>query len=833
LIATSFTGFLKIDMGYTNFPVQLTSFVGREREIDDVKRLLFSSHLVTLTGTGGSGKTRLAIQIASTVSEAFADGVHLVDLVPLHEPALVPQLVSQTLGMRPVVDQPLMDSLLYFVRPKQLLLILDNCEHLMEACAQLTQELLSQSHELRILATSREPLSITGEMIYPVSGLAWPADRADLEGNPQDLMRYDAVRLFVERARAISPDFNLTSENAPPTVEICRRLDGLPLALELASARVNVLSIEEIQGRLNDRFSLLISTQQRGLEHRHRTLRASIDWSYSLLPEDEQILLRRLAVFLSGFTLDMAEGVCCGGVRGERQTLDQISSLVSKSLLMADTLGRTQARYRLLETIREYAREKLEEVGETPDLRDRHLDLFLAHAEEAEPKLNDAYQQLWLNWLENEHDNIRAALAWALESGAIEKGLRIASAIVRFWEIRGYVQEGLSWFERLLRQADGTVSPVVRSNAFSRAAFLAMFLDDAATTIAYGKEAVAAAESAGEEGKQVLIIALGAFSSGARVSQDFQTAYKTGERMIKVLRESSGQPFVLGMTLITMGSIAIELGHYDVSQGFLDEGLTLAQADGDPFRMAMTLNILGDLARCQQMYGEALVYYERSAAALREINAQRDLASVLCNLGFACLHLGSIERAHALFRESMEIQQTQQNIPGIAECLLGFAAIATRKDMPTAGARLLSASMAATGKRVTVATVWRATHMEYEQALELAQAGLSESSLQEEQAIGQVMSIEQAIHFALSLPDKAQPTPSIEKAVDLLTSRELEVAGLIGQGKSNGEIAEELFLSKRTVETHASHILSKLGLSSRAQIMRWVLEHGLTKNSSG
>ena len=302
--------------------------------------------------------------------------------------------------------------------------------------------------------------------------------------------------------------------------------------------------------------------------------------------------------------------------------------------------------------------------------------------------------------------------------------------------------------------------------------------------------------------------------------------------MIKLLRESPGQPFVLCMTLVTMGSVAIELGYYDAGQEFLDEGLALAQADSDPFRTGMAWNILGDLARCELKYSEALVYYERSIALFREINAQRDLASVLCNLGFTCLHLGSIERAQVLFRESMGIQQTQQNIPGVAECLLGFAAIATRQNMPAAGARLLGASIAAAGKRVTVATAWRATRMEYEQTLELARVGLTESGFEEEQAIGQAMSMEQAIHFALSLQDMARPTPSIGKEIGRLTSRELEVTGLIGQGKSNSEIAEELFLSKRTVETHASHILSKLGLSSRAQIMRWALDHGLTKDSA-
>jgi predicted ATPase len=477
-------------MGFTNIPVQLTSFIGRTREIADVKRQLFNSHLVTLTGAGGSGKTRLAIQIANSVSDIFPDGVWLADLVPLREPALVPQLVAQTLSLRPAADQPLLETLLRFLQPKRLLLILDNCEHLSEACAQLAQELLSQAPALRILATSRESLAIAGETVYSVSGLAWPTDNAVLEAKPQDLLQYDAVRLFVERARSISPDFILTSENALATVEICRRLDGLPLALELASARANVLTIQEIVTRLNNRYGLLTSTQRRGIEPRHHNLRAAIDWSYTLLPMDEQILLRRLAVFEAGCTLDTVEAICTGDGIAAGHSLDRISSLVSKSLVVADTMGGAQARYRLLETIHEYALEKLEEAGETALLRHRHLELFLARAEEAAPKLGEAYQQLWLNWLEGEHDNLRTALSWSLESGRIEEGLRIDTALSRFWEIRGLVQEGLAWFERLLAQADEEISLVVRVNALVFASFLAMFLGNAPATMAFGREAV-------------------------------------------------------------------------------------------------------------------------------------------------------------------------------------------------------------------------------------------------------------------------------------------------------------------------------------------------------
>ncbi len=717
--------------------------------------------------------------------------------------------------------------MLRFVRQKQLLLILDNCEHLREACAQLAHELLSQSPELRILATSREPLAIAGETIYPVSGLAWPSVKAKLKDTPQDLMQYDAVRLFVERARAISPNFNLTTENAWSTVEICRRLDGLPLALELASARVNVLTVQEIAARLNDRFALLISGQRRGLEPRHHTLRGAIDWSYTLLPVDEQVLLRRLAVFDAGCTLDTAEAVCSGEGIAAEHTLNQISSLVSKSLVLADTIGRAQARYRLLETIREYALEKLDGAGETARLRDRHLDLFLARAEEAAPKLNDAYQQLWLNWLEGEHDNLRAALAWSLESGRIEAGLRIAISISRFWEIRGYVPEGLVWFERLLAQADEGVSQVVRANALVYASFFAMFLGNASVATAYGREASALAEAAGDEGNPILILALSSLASGARMTGDYQTSFTTGERAIQLLRASPGPRFYLGMSLLAQGDVAMELGYYDTSRTLLVESLAIAREAGDAFRIAHAFNSLGDLARCEGNYAEARTAYENSVALLRDLAAQHDLASILRNLGRACLLLGDVERAGALFRESLAAHLAEQNTSGMTECLIGLASAAVVRGLPAAGARLLAAAVALRGQRA--ASVWPAKRMEIEPYLELARAGLTEAEFQAEQATGRAMTLEQAVDYAQNLPLKPETVLASIETPDGLTGRECEVAALIGQGKTNGEIANELVLSKRTVESHVSKILSKLGLTNRGQIMRWAIDHGLTQ----
>lgn len=827
-------------MGLSNFPVQLTSFIGREREIADVKCLLFSSHLVTLTGAGGSGKTRLALQIADSVSDNYADGVWLVDLVPLREPGLVPLLIVEALGLRPPADQPLMETLLNFVRSKKLLLILDNCEHHIEDCAQLAQELLSQAPKLRILATSNVALAIAGEIIYPVPGLEWPVlggevvrdgkNRLDF----QKLMGYDAVRLFVERARAISPKFELTLENTWSIIEICRRLDGLPLALELASAWVHVLTVQEIVTRLNDRFALLISAQRTGIEPRHQTLRAAIDWSYALLPTDEQILLRRMAVFEAGCTLDTVKAICTGGGIAAGSSLERISSLVGKSLVVADTIGRAQARYRLLETIREYALGKLDEAGETRGLRDRHLDLFLARAEEAAPKLGEAYQQLWLNWLESEHDNLRSAMAWSLENGHIDAGLRIASALVRFWEIRGFVLEGLGWFERLFAQTDEGISPVVRVNALVFASFLAMFLGNGPATMAYGRKAVEVAEEINDKDNPALTFALAGLASGAKAMGDYQTAFTIGEQAVQRLRVSPESSFNFGMALLSQGENAIQLGSYDTARERLDESLVLARKDGDAFRIAHTFNALGDLMRLEQNYIEAARAYESGVTLLGELGAQHDLASILSNLGYTCLHLGYLERARSLFGESMSIHQAQQNKPGMAECLIGCAATAVMGGLPAVGARLLAAA-AAISQQPSV-SVWKATRMEYEQYLDLARTRLSEAEFKAEQSVGSVLSLEHAVDYAQNYALKPVTVPVIAHSptgtTDGLSKREREVAALIGQGKTNGEIATELFLSKRTVETHVSKILSKLDFTSRAQIMRWAIDHGLIQTLS-
>jgi len=829
-------------MASSNLPVQLTSFIGRQDDLRAIEQMLSKSRLVTLIGPGGSGKTRLALQVVSQISGNYADGAWLVELASLHEAGLVPQFVAQALGLPPAPDLPLLESLQNFTSPRQMLLILDNCEHLADACAELILQLLPQSPNLHILATSREALAVAGETIYPVSGLAYPtvSKEARQDGqnciDPQELMDFDALNLLVERGRAISPQFGITPENASAIVQVCSRLDGMPLALELASARLNVLTIQEIASRLNDQFTLLTADARRGVDPRHHTLRATIDWSYDLLKPGEQALLRRMAVFTAGCTLDLLEAFYTVELLPGESTINLISSLVNKSLVVAETTGRAQIRYRLLETIRQYLLEKLDQSGEGQIWRDRHLDLFLTRAEEAMPKLGGTYQQLWLNWLDDEHDNLRAALAWALESKKggmqeitrLESGLRIASALMLYWGMRGGYQEGLDWFKRLLARTDNKISLDVRVNAIVFASFLAMFLGDGQLSLKYGRKAVALAEAAGSEGKPIMTMALAGLATGEKTVGNYPAAFATGERVLQLLRES-GPRLHLGMSLLSQGEIALCMGNHAIARERWSESLAESQKDQDTYRIAHSLNYLGDLARMQQDYSEAASKYKESEALLRELNTENDLASVLSNLGFAFLHLGEIEPAQAKFHESMAVYQEVQNQRGMIDDLVGLAAAAIQAGLPAAGARLLAAAEAISG--LPASSTWPATQMEFKRYLDLARAKLTDSDFQAEQAAGRLMSLEQAVRYAQQL--QLQPAPEQQAGAkgDGLTAREREVAVLVVQGKTNRAIAEHLVLSKRTVEKHIANILSKLGLTSRSQIVRWAIEQGLTKAS--
>jgi predicted ATPase/DNA-binding CsgD family transcriptional regulator len=799
-------------------PSDLTSFVGRQNEISDIIRLIQTSRLVTLTGTAGCGKTRLAKRAAAEVKQEYSDGVYWVELVSLVQPDHVLQSVGRILQVGEQPGQSWTEALVDVLQSKQLLIVLDNCEHLLTTCRQLSEALLL-APGVKILTTSREALGAPGEMRYPVHPLALPPD-----GFPAlQAHLFDAVRLFIERARAILPDFNLTKENADAVAHICRKLDGIPLAIELASARVNVLAVEQIAAWLDDQFDFPEPSTNVIPSH-HRSLRAAINWSYELLTPPEQALFLRLSVFAGGCSLSAMETVCSGDGVERDHMLELLSSLVDKSLVVAQTLQGSEARYHLLETIRQYAKEKLILARDWSVLRDRHLNYFLLITGEAHPNLGGQDQHVWLNWLDGEYDNIRAALKWSLESSQTESGLRIANAIYPFWTIRDYVEEGLKWMEQLLAQVDKTISPVVHANALAYATYLAGFRGNIPEQIRYSRAARAIAGAVGDDDKPALVWALSAEAYGARAAGDYQTEFEINKRIIQLHREIDNR-YLLGIVLSTSSFTAMSLGEYEEARSMLDEALLILGEVGNPYRIAMALNFSGDLARCERNYSQAQAPYEESIALLRDLDAPRDLASALQNLGHTYLHLEEAERAYDLFNQSIEIQIVQRNTPGIAECLIGFAALAIRNSLHGIGVRLLAAAVNIGGSRVSSA--WAATRIEYEYYLALAQAGLTGKEFQMEESFGRSLSVEHAIEHARNLPSRVAAAKNTRKKTHGLTLREREVVSMIGQGKSNGEIAAELMVSKRTIETHIANIRSKLGFTKRAQIVRWAIESGL------
>jgi len=803
-------------------PIPLTSFIGRERELVEVTdSLAAGTRLLTLIGAGGCGKTRIALRVAAELSDQYSDGVYWVELARLVDSTLVPQAIAKVLNVVEQPGNPLMDTLLNLLGDRQILLVLDNCEHLLGACAQLVEAFVDRPN-IKVLATSREPLGVIGETLYPVLPLALPVAHLSIN----EIKRVESVQLFVERARSILPTFGLTLDNAEIVSTICRDLDGIPLAIELASARVSVLNVKQIQERLDHRLDLLISTAR--ADERHRTLRAAIDWSYDLLSLSEGLLLQRLALFTAGFALSTAESACAWGEIQREDVLDLLSSLVSKTLVVAETLQGSEARYRLLETIRQYAQEKLRASGEWISTHDHYLACWLRLIEEVAPKLREQYQQLWFDWLETENDNIRAALAWALEQQRIEVGMRIGTALYPFWQTRAYAREGYTWYERFLHQTDDSVPLAVHVNALTWSSVMASFLGDAVAATARGQEAVALCEAAGEEGKPLLAVALIGVASGATAAGDYQTAYTIGKRLVELYRELD-DPVSLGTGIMMQGGMAVLLGKHNLARLLLEESMALARAAGDKYRIALTLNYMGDLARSERQVVQAQSTYEESLSILRELGATKELPATLHNLAYACLYQGDIERAHALFYESLEAQRAQANQDGILEGLRGHAALASATGLAAESVRLYAAAVA-NGRGVDSAGLWTLEKLEYEHYIGLARARLSDAEFEDEQAEGCALSMEQAIAYALNLPF-GPPKPSQKgiAAPQELTEREREVVTLIARGLSNGEIADELVLSKRTVEHHIANILSGLGLTNRAQIVRWAMENGPIK----
>lgn len=771
-----------LDVLPNNLPLQLSSFIGRTRELAEVKRLLFTTRLLTLTGAGGSGKTRLALQAAANVLGRFPDGVWLVDLSSLSNPALVPQMVATTLRVPEEPRRPLTDTLADELHHRSMLLILDNCEHLLTGCAHLANGLLGRSPDLRILATSREALGIAGETVWPVPTLALPDPQ--LPASLEELAQSEAVRLFVERAAAVQPAFDLTMANAPVVADICRNLDGIPLAIELAAARTKVLTAEQIAARLGDRFQLLTGGS-RTAPPRHQTLRTALDWSHDLLSPQEQTLLQRLAIFAGGFTLEAAEQICDGHGIAEAEVLDLLTHLVDKSLALVERVTGAEARYRLLETVRQHAAEKLAASGELPLVRARHGDWFVAYAERAEWELR-ANQAVWVERLATELDNMRAAMEWSLTpEGNPELSLRIAGALGLFWDVRGFYREGRRWIEEMLAKARGATGGV-RAKALAWASVLAWRQGDYEQVKAFGQEA-------------------------------------------RALSEAYGERWSLGLALHQLGHTAHVDGDLSQAEQLLQNSVDVFRAVGDTWGLAYSLNCLGDLARTQGAADQARARLEEAVALWRRLNNNWGLALSLNNLGHVTQHQGDSQRAWALFTESLTNFRAVGAKHGMMYCLTGLAAAAAREGRLRRAARLFGASEALL--KAAGVTLEPVDRTDYERNLEKVRAGLHEQIFGEAWQVGQMMSLNEAVAYALSTEEPAPMAAGRASAKVPLTPREQEVAALIARGLTNREIAAVLVITERTAETHVQNILNKLGFDSRAQIAAWAVEHELLSPS--
>lgn len=619
--------------------MRLTTFVGRSQEMRDLRRLLSSTRLLTLTGAGGCGKTRLALEAAAQVLSEYRDGVWLVNLAALSDEKLVTQTAASVLKLQEAPNRRLEEVFRDFVGHRQLLLILDNCEHLITSCAQLAEALLQAGAGVRILTTSREALGVPGEMIWRVPSLSLPAPGQLLP--VEDLLGFEAIRLFSDRARGVVPGFHVTDANCAAVVEICHRLDGIPLAIELAAARLKVLSLDQINARLKDRFRLLTGGSRTALA-RQRTLEATVDWSYELLTEAERQLMCRLSVFAGGWTLEAAEEVCSGNGIEEEETLDLLSHLVDKSLvnidewseckrdraqpsIEADVVG--NRRYRFLETVRQYARERLLRSGDSERLRDLHFAFFLDLARRAEPELQKADQVLWLNRLQLEHDNLRSALDWALSgSRQDDHAQELAAALWWFWTKRGYFTEGRDWLQRALA-LDRRQSPRLRIKILVGLVLMMSFAGNFADRGAVDGELAALAR----DSEDLWAVALARFArTGMAIQSEELPTDSTPAGQLAVESHAAavaaGDLWLESVGLMFLGLCAMFGGDYDRASLLYDQCVERCRPTGDKWLLSIGLHNAAVVRVRQGQCAQADVLAAEAILLNRELSEHRGTA---------------------------------------------------------------------------------------------------------------------------------------------------------------------------------------------------------------
>ncbi len=656
-----------------NLPTQVSSFIGREKEMAEIKQALEGHRLVTLTGPGGTGKTRLSLQVAADLLDRFPGGTWFVELASLGDPDLIPQAILGAAEMQTLPGRTALESLSDFLREKSCLLVLDNCEHLVEACARLAGLLLRTAPNLSIFASSREALGVPGELSWRVSSLSVP----DLEHLPPlgQLSQYEAVRLFIDRALLVQPHFAVTNQNAPAVAQICARLDGIPLAIELAAARIRMLSAEQIAVRLDDRFRLLTGGSRTALPHQ-QTLRALIDWSYDLLSERERTLLQRLAVFVSGWTLEAAEQVCAEAPIAAADVMDWMARLVDKSLVSVKE-GREDNRYSMLETVRQYAWEKLSGTGDHEKIRARHLAYFLELAEEARPYLARTEQITWLDRLDQEASNLRAALEWALDGrppALPEAGLRLANALRPFWYLRGYWREGHEWLARVLAAHPSPIPSAAWAGALVTAAYFE--IDNSKRVIQLCDESIAVSRALGDKPCLAEAILLKAIHTQSDVAKPEKRALL--EECLGLFRDLEDKRNI-AIALYHFGMIAWSDYDFPAERRYVEECLELSREVGDRRFTAIALMTLGSLFEIQGDLPTARLMFEESLASGRELGDRHGLVMYLRSLGATALEQGDYLQAGQHLSESLDIARELGSKTEMANTLVYLGLFARRQ----------------------------------------------------------------------------------------------------------------------------------------------------------
>jgi predicted ATPase/DNA-binding CsgD family transcriptional regulator len=811
-----------VEQARNNFE-EPNSFVGRERELDELRRFVQSMRAVTLCGPGGIGKTRLALRVLAGLAGDFPDGVWFIELGDLRQPDLVVSRVAAVIGVHEEPGRPLLETLADVLRPRRLLLALDTCEHLIDSCARLCHRLLASSPGLHVLATSREPLRMAAETVWQVPPLSLPQPgSAEV---PEELSRYEAVRLFGDRAEASLPGFVLGSANMSAVAALCRSLDGVPLAIELAAAWVRVLSVEQIVARLDDRFRLLTSGD-RTAPPRQRTLRAAIDWSHDLLADRERVLLRRLSVF-AGWSLELAEQVCSSEDLPAADVLDLLAALADKSLVVADAAAYGQTRYRMLDTIREYAASRLAEAGEAVMVRHRLRDYSLGEAERLAQVGMGLTQAPWSASVEifrrfdTEIGNLRQVLSHCLAERDAETGLRICTAMGPVWIVRGSFAEGAEWFASFLA-LDPAVPAAVRGPALVGRAQLALASDPAGAE-ERAAEGLEVCRAAGEDFWTATALNL-LTEAALHAGRAGQAADRAAETLAVARR--SGDRWNEGYALGTMAAVAGQRGDLAEAQRLGEAALEVMRGIDQQWGVARTLLGLGDLAR---LTGDALGArrrYEEALAILREVSARPETARCLAGLGRIATAQGDTSLGRRYLTESIELSRATGSRIGVIRGLEAFAALALAEQRPDRAVQLAAAS-AALRELAGLPSLSGARAERY-----LAAArGLGEDVASQLWAQGSGLDASTAVDLALQAPGaappgdgagrRAEPGAKVTAAPGGLTPRELQIAALIAQGRSNKAIGEELVISPATAARHVANILLKLGFSSRAQVAAW------------